>query len=1121
MPTMPTATPHDEYILFYHYLLHNEKGTDKLKELSERSYGSHWWGGTIKKPVYAATRPSKPILADLNVNSKGQKSAVISYHAGAKRITTTGILFIIKIDPKIIQHTKDYEQRVREQLKEYLDMESEYKLAWPLEKSQFTSFFNESPSKTDFAHMINNTLQNSSTPLFADTHPVFLLEIEPAQITNYDQLQANISKKYDGVEQAIATPAYIKKSKEQAEKYCESAYAEYLRSTLLERDRYLIDAVNWIKTFTHQLSKKPSKVPPQLINDILKIPNNTPPTSQDCVDAYKAYYRLVRHINGYISGEVQDPLGIGYDGTRATPDYALVSYYKSLLGGNQLYEGIELRKKLLVDLGIIPDNVDRIEHAEPGTTYPDMVNVDALPENTKNNTNWLQHRYYYVWWKFDSEQQFEEVAGNPHNYPRYIGDYKMNYEVLGNKNVEEALAGKKHEGKVYGNFLALGMVGRMEAIQRTVPYVELKPGEVIALGAARAKKWDWTRREVRGLTFSKLMSFNVTKLAWKWAKWSPTGGKISQLTGTVKGRVVELPIDIVVNGKLHTIVTSKATLTQEIAEAIKNDSTLIGLEGVDLEYDYTDVAGKQNKAKPTPPENKTAVGSEGRFTLTKMPTEVPIIVRGMMSGYHDSEHAYPVSLKIPGDKPEVSPVIIFMENKSPAKQKLLVIPASDTKKHTAPLKAPFGTNAPQLVHKVGVNDHAFHVKKTSIGKSALFYDVLIHEVDHANEGFDPAHEVQLQGHPTGFIKEVSINGKSTSILDAKPVKPKDETVAAMIDDAAILAAMKPGKTYRLYCFAKKEDLAAKGVPHAYGSGNLWDYNYIELSDKQAAIGLVLKQKKAALSIINKSQSPDDIVLDKNNYTLEVTSSTDIACEISIYGEVYAVNPQNAVQKQHFLALCFDPFDPKRLEKGNNITRDKRAMTLKKGKKETIKLALLGNGTLPSSKYVLKVRINAKDATTSLVTVTEKVDVDYKASTPASKQKVHELMTHIHDRVEKEITHIKTRMKPGQKMSARFWDKDDLNFIQTLIKQLDAVKTKVSKTVLGYLNSHTLPPQVVGGTAYKTFDDTYQLLKDAETYMTTNAKTSLHDAAQTKLKGLSYDDIITNIETIKRVAEYYG
>jgi hypothetical protein len=132
--------------------------------------------------------------------------------------------------------------------------------------------------------------------------------------------------------------------------------------------------------------------------------------------------------------------------------------------------------------------------------------------------------YYYVWWLLDNENDYKTLISDPHAYPRNRGKLKVYYKEIGSKNVEEALKGEKSSEKVTGEFLgALGIVGRNIEFEDDVPRVELQPGQIIALGAARAKRWDWRTREYRGLTEDKLMRFDPERLIWKWNSLNSAG----------------------------------------------------------------------------------------------------------------------------------------------------------------------------------------------------------------------------------------------------------------------------------------------------------------------------------------------------------------------------------------------------------------------------------------------------------------------------------------------------------------------------------------------------------------------------------------------------------------------
>ena len=139
--------------------------------------------------------------------------------------------------------------------------------------------------------------------------------------------------------------------------------------------------------------------------------------------------------------------------------------------------------------------------------------------------------YYYVWWLLDSEEDYQTLLNNPHSYPRNWGKLKVQYKEIGNKNIDEALAGEKSSGKIAGEFLgALGLVGRDMEFEDEVPRINLKPGQVIALGAARAKRWDWRTKEYRGLGEEKLMRIDPERLIWKWTRLGSSGEE----KGTIK-----------------------------------------------------------------------------------------------------------------------------------------------------------------------------------------------------------------------------------------------------------------------------------------------------------------------------------------------------------------------------------------------------------------------------------------------------------------------------------------------------------------------------------------------------------------------------------------------------------
>jgi len=295
--------------------------------------------------------------------------------------------------------------------------------------------------------------------------------------------------------------------------------------------------------------------------------------------------------------------------------------------------------------------------------------------------------YYYVWWLLDSEEDYQTLVSNPHNYPRDRGTLKVHYKELGNKNIDEALAGVKHSGKVAGEFLgALGLIGKNEYFENIVPRVNLKPGQLIALGAARAKRWDWRTREIRGLNNDRLGRADPERFIWKWNRFNPSDeGK-----GTIKGRVIE-PEDF----EAH----------KNDINYLMNPANDIGIAEADA---WAESGGKNLVGTKKADEN-------GFFTLEGIPLNIAVTVKAKLDGseYNPGEHKIPnAPIVLSAEKRVQEGVIVPLKPKtSPGEPEFHIKLYNYDAGHNEPLNPPFGNKEAFEINKVNKDFRSFKVTK--------------------------------------------------------------------------------------------------------------------------------------------------------------------------------------------------------------------------------------------------------------------------------------------------------------------------------------------------------------------------------------------------------------------------
>jgi hypothetical protein len=177
-----------------------------------------------------------------------------------------------------------------------------------------------------------------------------------------------------------------------------------------------------------------------------------------------------------------------------------------------------------------------LDHHAGTTVAP---SVTARPPNVERG-----REYFYAWWLFDSEQDFMKISKSM-RWPRNRQENRVNYREPGRteETLAELLAASKGTGDVTGSFL-----GARDLVNRNVPFTDevtplpaLRAGQVIALGAARAKFFDLATKELRigswfhgvqrqpGMTMLEYIRawiregkirFDVTNLIWHWNRWN-------------------------------------------------------------------------------------------------------------------------------------------------------------------------------------------------------------------------------------------------------------------------------------------------------------------------------------------------------------------------------------------------------------------------------------------------------------------------------------------------------------------------------------------------------------------------------------------------------------------------
>ncbi len=294
------------------------------------------------------------------------------------------------------------------------------------------------------------------------------------------------------------------------------------------------------------------------------------------------------------------------------------------------------------------------------------------------------NEYFYAWWLFDTEEDFEKVHQSM-CWPRNRQQDRVNYREPGQKeeNLAALLGASKGTGAVTGHFL-----GARDLCNREVPFTDdlrkplLKPGMVIALGAAKAKLFDMATKEIRmgdwihsvrqqpSMTIPQLirqyvregkMRFDATNLIWHWTKWD---GALPVKYGRITGRVV----DHALMNALMTGPPPAFNLPLPLATAARAQvvfaSRLAGLgldHGVTVEL-FDPVTGAAAGSKPFP------TNPAGKFDISDyVPLGTPFRVWSAKTATHKKgEHhkGWPPSPHIPpltAANPEFENIIVPKE----------------------------------------------------------------------------------------------------------------------------------------------------------------------------------------------------------------------------------------------------------------------------------------------------------------------------------------------------------------------------------------------------------------------------------------------------------------------------
>lgn len=443
--------------------------------------------------------------------------------------------------------------------------------------------------------------------------------------------------------------------------------------------------------------------------------------------------------------------------------------------------------------------------------------------------------YYYVWWVFDSEKDYKEIASNDHAYPRNRGTFKPYYAEIGSKEIESMLAGEKSHGRVEGDFLgALGLTGRNVPFSDEVRQIELKEGQVIALGVARAKRYDWNTRDYRGITKGRLMKMDPERLLWKWTKWN---SKIGEIKGVIHGRVISIDDYKKHNKDVNYLLDPGITnVGEESAKVTVKSGTRI-------------IAAQQSSDE------------NGFFTFTQLPLNEEIKVEATHNEFKPGKNEYPEKIVLTEGEPENAQVLVVLNNKEPRGEPRPIIQLhTGGERHNTPRTPLFGSETLDILGKSN-SYRTFLIEKepsTKPENPKSYYYFMVTKMDGEQIDNENRHQV------TGYITSLLGSGITITQEKSKNTPPSDEDFNKPIErnikngsikDTAEINLeiqtlnLQPGK-YRVWCVLLKRQISNhEEVYQSLGDNNsTWDFNYYEflIEDKEKAKEKNTKKKKKAL-----------------------------------------------------------------------------------------------------------------------------------------------------------------------------------------------------------------------------------------------------------------------------------
>ena len=332
-------------------------------------------------------------------------------------------------------------------------------------------------------------------------------------------------------------------------------------------------------------------------------------------------------------------------------------------------------------------------------------------------------RYYYVWWLFEKFEDYERV-NQKHIYPRSRGTSKPYYAEMPTKDIADGLAGTKNDSAVTGYFLgALGLQSRNVVWTDNVPLPELplpetlqsivnaegdrKGKPIIALGVARAKAFDWRLREYRGLSQTKKLRFDVTKLNWKWAPWLGKQAHGDKDELTLSGRVVDADKAESLLG-INLLTIDRALKENEIVKLLDK------LEDIGVKKPTVQITNDDGSNMP-----KITASDDGTFLAQVNPGMKKVIAtKASHTGYNGEKEAITINPWPRGSSVEVKDIVrdiiipMREEKKEPTYDQFVIVANDGGTDHTKRLAPPFGPKKLKKVAQLKDGNQTFQMHRS-------------------------------------------------------------------------------------------------------------------------------------------------------------------------------------------------------------------------------------------------------------------------------------------------------------------------------------------------------------------------------------------------------------------------